>query len=72
MSRVNHDVSATMLEEEISIAQEFSRIDEDEDIDEQPKQVAAKINKVKINHTTENSITRANEKTKRIFESYAA
>ena len=34
MGRVNHDVSATMLEEEISIAQEFSRIDEDEDIDE--------------------------------------
>jgi hypothetical protein len=49
-----------MNEEEVSIAQEFSRVDEDNDIDEAPKTTEIKINKVKINQTTENSLTRAN------------
>ncbi|CDW83472.1 UNKNOWN [Stylonychia lemnae] len=64
-----HDQSS-IIDEEISIAQEFSRVDEDSDLDEQPGQKDSKINKIKINNTTENSITRANDLNSRIFDSY--
>lgn len=52
----------------MSIAQEFSRVDEDSDIDERPKAQITKTSKIRINQTTENSITRANEMHSKIFE----
>lgn len=58
-----------MIDEEVSIAQEFSRVDEELDVDEQPRHIEVKINKVKINHGAENSMTRANEKNLKMFES---
>lgn len=55
---------SSFIDEEVSIAQEFSRADDDSDIDERPQQRS----KFRINQTTEGSISRANNIHSKIFE----
>lgn len=57
---------SSMIEEEVSIAQEYSRLEEDLDIDEQP--MVLQPLKLKINSTTECSISRANNMNSKVFE----